>query len=137
MKRSLILVSLFLLLCSSVQAQTVTITEVTAGSMKLIAVAWISDATGDAVGTTSGVFTGKIQWLVTDPGATAPTDNYDITITDSNSVDVLAAAGANRDTANTEYVASASLGAVVLSKLTVTIANAGNAKVGAIYLYVK
>jgi hypothetical protein len=40
--------------------------------------------------------------LTTNPGAVAPTDNYDITIEDAEGVDRLQGVGANRDTANTE-----------------------------------
>jgi hypothetical protein len=44
----------------------------------------------------------KLDMLYTDPGAVAPTDNYDITLEDANGVDILGGAGADRDTANTE-----------------------------------
>ena len=44
---------------------------------------------------------------VTDPGATAPTDDYDIAITDTYSCDVFGGALADRDTANSEQVAPA------------------------------
>jgi hypothetical protein len=115
-----------------------TITETTHTSVKLIKFAWTSDdAAGTAAGTTTSYYDGKIIWFVTDPGGTAPDDNYDITIVDGNSIDVLAGAGADRDTADTEYVAEASLGAVVASKLTLAVANAGNAKLGTIYLYIR
>lgn len=40
--------------------------------------------------------------LTTNPGTPAPTDNYDITLTDAESVDRLQGVGANRDTATTE-----------------------------------
>ena len=45
---------------------------------------------------------GWLMKLVTDPGATAPVDNYDITITDDEGVDVLQGVGMNRDEATTE-----------------------------------
>lgn len=121
-------------------AGTVTVTETTHRTVKEIKYAWTSGSAGDAgtaSGATTNYYTGKLIWFVTDPGATAPTDNYDITITDANSIDVLAGAGADRDTANTEYVAEASLGAVVESKLTINITNAGTSKVGTAYLYIR
>lgn len=115
-----------------------TITETTHTSVKKIKFAWTSDdAAGTASGTTTSYYTGKILGLATDPGATAPDDNYDITITDSDSVDVLMGAGANRDEATTEYVLSTSLGAVVNSQLTINVSGAGNAKVGTAYLYIR
>lgn len=45
---------------------------------------------------------GRLLALVTNPGATAPTDNYDITLEDADGADRLQGVGANRDTANTE-----------------------------------
>lgn len=40
--------------------------------------------------------------VITDPGSTAPTDNWDYTITDANGVDVLGGTGANRHTTTTQ-----------------------------------
>ena len=50
-------------------------------------------------------FSGRLLALETDPGATAPTDNYDITITDANGLDVLQGVGANRHTSTTQMAA--------------------------------
>lgn len=47
-------------------------------------------------------FNGRLRILETDPGATAPTANYDIAITDAQGFDVLQAVGANRHTSATE-----------------------------------
>lgn len=118
-------------------AQVVTKTEVTHPSVKCLKLAWTSASDGTVVSQSSAYYDGKVIWLATDPGATAPTDNWDLTVTDANGIDVLAGAGADRDTANTEYVAEASLGAVANSKLTVNITNAGDAKTGTIYLYIR
>lgn len=49
-------------------------------------------------------FEGHLVSLTTNPGATAPTDNYDITLVDADGTDRLQGVGANRDTANTEQV---------------------------------
>lgn len=49
---------------------------------------------------------GKLLALETNPGATAPTDNYDIALDDAEGHDVLEGKGANRDTANTEKVSA-------------------------------
>src|SRR3990167_1977592 len=40
--------------------------------------------------------------VTTDPGSTAPTDNWDLTFTDANSLDLMQSACLNRDTTNTE-----------------------------------
>lgn len=121
-------------------AGTATKTETTAFAVKKIVWAWTSGTAGEAgtvTSTTTASFTGKVIGLTTDPGSTAPTDDYDITITDSAGHDVLLGAGANRDTANTESVAEASLGAVAGSQLTLNITNAGTSKVGEVILWIR
>lgn len=121
-------------------AGTATLSETTFPTVKKIVWTWTS-GTGAEGGTVTKVtvaaFDGKIIGLTTDPGSTAPTDNYDIEILDSGSHDVLLGAGANRDTANTEYVAETSLGAVAGSTLTLSITNAGDAKQGVVILYLR
>lgn len=42
--------------------------------------------------------------VITDPGATSPTDDYDIVINDAYGYDIMEGALANRDEANTETV---------------------------------
>lgn len=119
-------------------AGTVTATEAVHGSVKKIAFAWTSSAGGAADGASTHPFDGKVIGLTTIPdGVDAPTDNYDVTVKDGDGHDVLLGAGANRDTANTEYVAEASLGAVAASLLTLGVANAGAAKKGTVILYVR
>lgn len=129
----------FLLWAASASAQTVTITEETYGTVRKITWEWTSDGSGDASGTTTSAFSGKILALVTDPdGTSAPTDNYDITITDEEGVDVLVAAGADRDTANTEQVVDqATLGVVANDTLTLTVANAGDSNAGKVFLFIR
>lgn len=121
------------------------------GSMRKVIVDWTSDdATGAVSGTTAKIV-GTLIKAVTDPGSAAPTDNYDIAITDELSADVLAACQstlANRDTTNTEQVyflvldaavtpLAQSVHPVVCDKLTISITNAGNAKNGQLVLYYK
>lgn len=119
--------------------------------IKKVIVDWLSD---DAAGTVSGTtkkIVGTLIKGVTDPGSTAPTDNYDIVLTDEEGVDILGDCVAlsqliNRDTANSEQVyffllnrdASAlttSAFPVVCDKITISIASAGNAKTGQLILY--
>lgn len=113
-------------------------TEATHGSVKKLAFAWTSDGSGDATEVSAEDYDGKVISLTTIPdGAAAPTDNYDVVVNDGDGHDVLLAAGANRDTANTESVAEASLGAVAGSKLTVVVSNAGDTKQGTVILYIR
>ena len=121
-------------------AMSVTIIEKNLGSVKKITFVWVSAADGTATGTTTGVeYDGKIISLTTIPGAVAlaPTDNYGITITDSDGHDVLVGAGAARDTALTEHVAEASLGAVAHSRLKLNVSAAGDSKGGTAILYLR
>ena len=123
-------------------AEACTITEETFGTVKKVTWAWTSAADG-SVGaaavstTTTNAYSGKIEMLVTDPGATAPTDNWDLVISDEDGTDVLAGAGANRDTANTEQVLAASVGIVANDTLTMLVTNAGSGKTGTVYVYIR
>lgn len=115
-------------------------TEITHTSVRKIVAAWTSDdGTGAVSGTTTFPYDGAIIGLTTIPGAAAdaPDDNYDVTITDAGGHDVLLGAGMNRDTANTEHVAGTSLAGVAGSKLTVSVAAAGNSNKGTVVVYVR
>lgn len=118
----------------------VTVTErVKTRNVRKIVWTWTSgsgDDAGEASASNLTELDGEILGLETNPGSTAPTDNYDITITDSDGHDVLIGAGANRDTANTEYVDRASLAGVAGSKLTLNVTNAGDQKEGVVVLWV-
>ena len=70
---------------------------------------------------------GAVTSVVTNPGATAPTDNWDLTITDADSYDVLQGVGADRDTTNTETAEPATV-SLVFGKLTLNVTNGGNTK---------
>jgi hypothetical protein len=120
-------------------AGTVVTTEiVSVGTVKKVSFAWTSSAGGAADATTTAVIDGKLLGFATVPDAVAaPTDNYDITITDAQGLDVLLGQGANRDTANTEYVDGASIAAVASSVLTLGVTNAGNAKEGTAVLWIR
>ena len=48
---------------------------------------------------------GRLTKMVTNPGGTAPTANYDITLPNGDAIDLLQSLGANRHTSNTEEVA--------------------------------
>lgn len=123
-----------------------------AGSgVRVLTVAWTSDASGNATGTTP-VLIGRLVKAVTVPSASvAPTDNYDIAMTDEQGLDVLTGVQstlANRDTANTEQVyflvldaagtpLAQSVHPLVANALSISVTNAGNAKSGTLYLYLE
>lgn len=106
--------------------------------VQFIKASWVSDSNGNATATTTKYYDGDLKGLCTIPGDSdgAPTDDYDITITDKYGIDVLMGAGINRDTANTEYVAYASLGAVSMSKLTFAVSATGELNSGVIAVYI-
>ena len=120
-------------------AGVVTTTEERLGNVQKITYAWTAGTAptaGTATGTTTYLYTGVLLRAVTVPDAVSvPTDDYDITITDGDGVDVAAGLLANRDTANTEWVTSG-LGAVVGDTLTINLSAAGSATKGVCILYI-
>lgn len=121
------------------------------GRIRKLTCEWTSDGSGNASGTSPKV-AGRLIRGVTDPGSTAPSDNYDISITDESGADVLAVCQSglsNRDTTNSEQVyflvldaaagtpLAQSIHPVVCGQLTVTIANAGDTKSGVLCLYLE
>ena len=107
---------------------------------KIIAV-WTCDASGDAAATTKKI-TGSLIKGVTDPGAAAPTADYDIVLTDPEGINLLGLSAddlVDRHTTTTEevyfYLSTGLRDPVVADKITVTVSNAGNAKNGEIILY--
>lgn len=121
------------------------------GAIRRIIADWVSD---DSAGTASGTtrkIVGELIKGVTNPGSAAPTASYDITISDEESVNVLAACVAagrldNRHTSTSEQAyffvenvdtapLAESVHPVVCDVLTIAVANAGNSKVGRLILY--
>lgn len=122
-------------------AGTMALTEITHGTIKKIKAEWVSGTAaeeGTAVGTTTNAYSGRIIGACTVPDAVeAPTDDYDITVADSDGVDIALGALLNRDTADTEYVTEANMAGVAHSKLTISIDAAGASKEGTLYLYIR
>ena len=116
-------------------AQVASVAESRFGDVCKIKWTWTSATGGTVVLATTKGYYGEVLALVTDPGSTAPTDDYDITITDEDSYDVMQGAGANRDTANTE-TAVPTAKSVAFGLLTLNIANAGDLKTGTTTLYI-
>lgn len=121
------------------------------GGIRKVLIDWTSDDTTGAVSGTSKKIVGALIKAVTDPGAAAPTADYDIAITDEESFNVLTNCEddlADRHTSTTEevYFLIPNLAAtdpggvvhpVVCDKLTFAVSNAGNSKTGQIILYYK
>lgn len=116
-------------------AGTVTVEESSFEGVCRIKWTWTSAAGGNADLVTSKSYYGEVIALLTNPGATAPTDDYDITITDADGYDVMQGAGANRDTLNTEQTVPTAK-SVAFGALTLNVTNAGAAKEGVAILYI-
>lgn len=118
-------------------AGTVTVTETSLVNVHKIRWTWTSTAGGAADLVTAGAYAAEVLALVTNPDdSAAPTDNYDVTITDAEGYDVMQAAGADRDTANTETATPAKT-SVAFGQLTLNVTNAGSAKSGVAILYLR
>ena len=67
---------------------------------------WTGDVSNGSVPATASTWPigGYIVKVITNPGATAPTDNYDITLTNSDGIDVVHGELTNRDTTNSEEI---------------------------------
>ena len=117
------------------------------GIVKKVVVDWTSDSATGAVSGTTKEIRGELLRGVTDPdGVAAPTDDYDIAITDEEGANVLANCFddlTDRDEANVEGVdfhltdGAVANGArpVVCDKLTIAVTAAGNSKQGRLVLY--
>lgn len=86
-----------------------------------VKISWTGDATDGSVPNTTLELSGTIERVVTNPGSTAPTANYDIVIEDQDGIDVMQGALANRHTSNSEEVIPTKAGsaASTFSKITV------------------
>lgn len=119
-------------------AGTVTVSESTFAPVKKIKWSWTSTSGGAADLVTTKPYYGQVIALVTIPagGGSAPTSDYDITITDEEGYDVMQGEGADRHTSNTETAVPAAT-SVAHGKLTLNVTNAGNAKSGVAVLYIR
>jgi len=108
-------------------------------------ITWTSDGSGNASVSVPRLV-GTLVRVVTDPGAAAPTDDYDIVLNDEAGIDILAGQGANRDTANSEHfcpgvalkdgTTTQTVPPTVAGDCTLVVSNAGSAKNGTVYLFV-
>jgi hypothetical protein len=119
-------------------AGTVTTTEVTHTSIKKVTFDWLSTSLGAASATTSAGFDGELLGVlfIPDSGDTAPSDAYDVTLADEDSIDLLFGQGANLSGTASVAVLS-NLGIVAKETLSLTVSNAGDANGGNVIVYVR
>ena len=119
-------------------AGSVTITYSSHETIKYVQWAWTSDASGDVSGTDTVVVSGVALRWATNPGSSAPTDDYDIVVNDEDGIDVANGGLGNRDTSDSEHFipgGDADPGAAFVGKLSLAVSNAGNAKEGVLRMY--
>lgn len=149
----ILIMAAFLMAPGIAQADgTVTVTSdyAAAGDVTKVNFAFIANAAGAATipATSSstewpktGRNVGCIAFVETDPGSTAPTDNYDITLTDQYGLDIMGGSLANRDTTDTEQAAPL-IGSfagcrTVTSAFTINISgNSVNSATGTVIVYI-
>lgn len=121
-------------------AQVVTLTETeNRYPIRKIKWDWLSTDTGVVSSATLQQYTGAIVKVIfkSDTGGTQPTDAYDVTILDSDGFDVLNGEGANVNRAAPVIKTNLDQSMFVMgTTLTLTIAAAGDAKGGEVYLYI-
>ena len=104
---------------------------------------WLADASGDVDVDAIPMIQGEIQSVhyFPDAGGTQPSDNYDLTMTDSYGVDILTGTGANLSQTTDTYAVPAlsTYFKVVIEagSYDLVIANAGNAKGGIVEVIVR
>ena len=114
-----------------------TTTSLSSRKMRLVTLAWTSSG-GGSVSSTFDIGGGYIHSVEVVPGSGAdqPTDQYDVTITNSNGIDILSGRGANQ---------SSSAGAIYQMNpplfhrgdtMTLTVSNAGAANTGTVLIHI-
>lgn len=109
---------------------------------------WTSDGSGNATLASGVAISGAIARVVFIPSASAaPTNLYDLTLTDADGVDVLSGQGANlSDTAASSVcpgiplkdgTTTSTILVIVNSVLTLNVSNAGASKSGKVVVYVR
>jgi hypothetical protein len=107
--------------------------------LKIVTASFVADAADGSIPNTtiSGLY-GYLVKVITNPGATAPTDNYDVKLLDAqdSTVDALADAALNRDTANSEQVVP-SVAPILAGDYTLNITNNSvNSATGTVLLFI-
>lgn len=113
-------------------------------TMRSIALDWTCSAGGAVSGIPSSALSGVIERVAFVPGAggVEPSDDYDVTLLDEDGLDVLAGKGGNLAQATASQAVpligdgtTTNQKVAIDGQLTLTVANAGNAKQGRVKLY--
>ncbi|MCB9739194.1 MAG: hypothetical protein H6747_07995 [Deltaproteobacteria bacterium] len=115
------------------------------GDWLQVTATWTSDASGDASDTTARIVGSLVKATTIPDGTAIPTDNYDITLTDDEGIDILdpcAQSLADRSNVAAQAIYCIFSGTsepvatypAVADAVTVTVANAGDSKAGVLKL---
>lgn len=118
---------------------TVTVTTADiGGGITRYTVAWTSTAGGAVSANTFAVKKGHLIHVKFVPGSggTQPTDLYDVTLVDADSLDVLNGGAANLSNATPKILQADPLLLLNTATLDVVVANAGASKTGTVTIYV-
>ena len=108
MKNTLALLGLFSILSGAAFAATTTGTcavtygGTTSDRFRSVIFTMTTNTSGGVVNNDAAI-NGRIVKVIYNPGSTAPTDNWDVTIAAPDGEDILLGNGTNHDTANTEF----------------------------------
>lgn len=118
-------------------AGTVVLTKDQQGPLTKYTLAWTSSAGGAVSGNPFAVHGTLAQVrVVPNTGATQPSDQYDMTLVDANSIDVLDGEGANLSNSTGDIFLCDPL-IFVDTSLDLVIAAAGSAKTGTVEVWVR
>lgn len=146
MRKILVMLCVLVLLLSGNAYGVGSVTETwsTGADVTVLTLSWTADASAATVPTTTTTshLRGHIFMIATVPGSPAPTDNYDITLTDADGVDVTGGEGANRDTTAPEQITPKMGGLYgpryVPTTLTLTLSgNSVNSATGSVKVYIR
>jgi len=122
---------------------TTTIIEETYSSMRKITFEWRADSDGN-VDTTSAEFHSAIVWRIVfhpDTGASKPSDNYDVSIFDNDTIDICNRGGFNLPDDIDVQLAPGTISEVEMgitnSPLRLVIADAGSLNAGKVIVYLR
>ena len=144
-RMKMILLAAVLLLGSFCAQAGVTVAYADSHPIMKVSFAWVSDATGDASTTTTRTICGQILRACFIPGDATPSNNYDITLTDSDGLDVLITLGSNLSNSTASQVVPVVTNGTdgnmapntCCGVLTFTVDNAGATKSGTLVIYVR
>jgi len=74
------------------------------GNLYRLELSWTANATGSVEGISTKQINGTIYGVETDPGTTAPTNSYDITLKDQYGLDIMGGALEDRSAEGTQFI---------------------------------